>query len=197
MSQELLRSLVWMDYRLAVLVTVVAPLVLLLWTFVRKQEAMVRLLIIYWRVLSLLAITVYLMIGGFRVGLLTGLISRVLIPVCLWFWVDINEEIAEQPTSPLKTAFTSWRWGVSVYGVLGAIAMVPFVPCAFDQEAFASPYCQVWFEAPLLFREYFHANLKPGFLGFLGIIGLIVYVLCLSYFIFVRLGRQGRSALER
>ncbi|MGF1515587.1 MAG: DUF3177 family protein [Elainellaceae cyanobacterium] len=197
MSQELLRSLVWMDYRLAVLGTVVAPLVLLVWTFVSKQDAMVRLLIIYWRVLSLLAITVYLMIGGFPFSLLTGMASRVLIPVCLWFWVDINEEIAEQPESTLKTAFTSWRWGVSLYGVLGAIAMVPFLPCAFDRQVFATDFCKVWFEAPLVFREYFHANLNRGFLGFLGIAGLIVYLLCMGYFVFVRLGKQGRSALER
>ncbi len=197
MSQELLRSLVWMDYRLAVLATVVVPLVLLVWAFVRKQDAMMRLLIIYWRVLSLLAVTVYLMIGGFPFSLLTGLASRVLIPICLWFWVDLNEEIAEQPTSPLKLALTSWRWGVSVYGALGAIAMVPFLPCAFDQQTLATPFCQVWFEAPLLFREYFHANTTRGFLGFLGLVGLIVYLLCLGYFVFIRLGKQGRSALER
>ncbi|MGB3614059.1 MAG: DUF3177 family protein [Elainellaceae cyanobacterium] len=197
MSQELLRSLVWMDYRLAVLFTVVAPLVLLVWAFVRKQDVMVRLLIIYWRVLSLLAITVYLMIGGFPFSILTGLASHILIPICLWFWVDINEEIVEQPPSPLKTTFTSWRWAVSIYGGLGAIAMVPFLPCAFDQQTAATPFCRVWFEAPLLFREYFHANLTPGFLGFLGLVGLIVYLLCMGYFVFVRLGKEGRTAMER
>jgi len=197
MSQELLRSLVWMDYRLAVLFTVVAPLALLLWAFVRKQDAMTRLLVIYWRVLSLLAITVYLMIGGFPFSILTGLIAHLLIPVCLWFWVDINEEIAEQPQSPLKRTFTSWRWAVSLFGGLGAIAMVPFLPCAFDQQVLETPFCQVWFEAPLLFREYFHANSTPGFLGFLGLVGLIVYLLCLGYFVFVRLGKEGRTAMER
>lgn len=186
-----------MDYRLAVLFTVIAPLALLVWAFMRKQDTMTRLLIIYWRVLSLLAITVYLMIGGFPFSIITGLASRALIPICLWFWVDINEEIAEQPASLLKTLFTSWRWAVSVYGVLGAIAMVPFLPCAFDQGTFSSPFCQVWFEAPLLFREYFHANFTPGFLGFLGVVGLIIYILCLGYFVFVRLSKEGRSALER
>ncbi|MEO0408773.1 MAG: DUF3177 family protein [Cyanobacteria bacterium P01_A01_bin.135] len=197
MSQDLLRSLVWMDYRLAVLFTVIVPLVLLVWAFMGKQEAITRLLIIYWRVLSLLAITVYLMIGGFPFSIITGIASRILIPICLWFWVDINEEIAELPASTLKIIFTSWRWTASLYGALGAIAMVPFLPCAFDQQTFGLPFCQVWFEAPLMFREYFHANLTPGFLGFLGIVGLIVYLLCLGYFVFIRLSKEGRSALER
>ena len=51
------RPLVWMDYRLGVLLAVIIPLVLLIWTTIAKQEAMQRLLIIYWRVASLLMIT--------------------------------------------------------------------------------------------------------------------------------------------
>ena len=51
-----LRPLVWMDYRLAILFTVIAPLILLVWSFIQKKEAMQRLLIIYWRVASLLMI---------------------------------------------------------------------------------------------------------------------------------------------
>ena len=52
---------------------------------------------IYWRVASLLAITVYLMIGGLSVSFVTALLAKILIPLSLWFWVDLNEEIREQP----------------------------------------------------------------------------------------------------
>jgi hypothetical protein len=55
-------------------------------------------------------------------------------------------------------------------------------------------YCRVWFEVPLQFKEYFHANSKPEFLGFLGITCLVIYVLFLSYFVLIKLGKQGRSA---
>jgi len=79
------RPLVWMDYRLAVLFTVVIPLILLLWAFIQKAQTMQRLLVIYWRVSSLLMITVYLMIPGWAFGYLSGLLARVLIPVSLWF----------------------------------------------------------------------------------------------------------------
>ena len=190
------RPLVWMDYRLGVLFTVVIPLILLLWAFVQKADAVQRLLIIYWRVSSLLAINVYLMIAQFPLSFIPGLMARILIPISLWFWVDLNDEIEYQSTGPLKLTFTAWRWATTVYCTLGALASLPFLVCAFSPNVTATSFCSVWFEPPLLFKEYFHANSKPGFLGFLGIVGLVVYVLCLSYFVLVKLGKQGRSATQ-
>nr|MCM0591247.1 DUF3177 family protein [Gloeotrichia echinulata DEX184] len=189
------RPYVWIDYRLAVLFAVIIPLILLIWAYVQKTEAIQRLLIIYWKVSSLLAITIYLMIGGFGVSFISGLMAQILIPVSLWFWVDLNDEIEYQASGSLKLVFTSWRWAMSVYCILGTIAFIPFLGCAFSDPA-QSSYCSVWFEAPLLFREYFHANSKPGFLGFLGISGLIIYVLYLSYFVLIKLAKQGRSATQ-
>jgi hypothetical protein len=186
-----------MDYRLALLFTVILPLVLLIWAFVQRAEAIQRLLIIYWRVASLLAITVYLMIGNLPISFLSGLLARILIPICLWFWIDLNEEIAEQRQTPLKLAFTAWRWAVSAYSLLGAVASIPFLQCAISQAAFATPFCQVWLEAPLGFKNAIHAGYKPEFLGFLGIMALIIYVLYFGYFVIVRLAKQGRSAVEQ
>lgn len=191
------RPLVWMDYRLAVLFTVIVPLILLLWAFVQKAEAIQRLLTIYWRVSSLLAITVYLLIAALPVGFISGLMARILIPISLWFWVDLNEEIEDQPQAALKLTFNAWRWAITVYSILGALAGLPFLQCAVSGDAIAGSFCRVLREPPLLFKDYFHANSTPGFLGFLGIVGLIVYVLCLSYFVFFKLGKQGRSAIPQ
>lgn len=191
------RQLVWIDYRLALIFMVIIPLILLIWAFVQKVDGVQRLLTIYWRVSSLLAITIYLMIGGFGVSFLSGLIGRILIPTSLWFWVDLNDEIEYQASGPLKLIFTSWRWAMTIYGILGTIAFIPFVGCAFSATALKTPYCRVWLEAPLLFKEYFHANSKPAFLGFLGIMTLIIYVLYLSYFVLIKLGKQGRSATQQ
>lgn len=191
------RPLVWMDYRLALLFTVVIPLILFIWAFVQKVEAIQRLLTIYWRVASLFAITVYLLIAVLPVGFISGLMARILIPISLWFWVDLNEEIEDQPRGALKLAFTSWRWAISVYSLLGAIAQVPLLQCAVSRSVIDIPFCRAWLEPPLLFKEYFHANSTPQFLGFLGIVGLVFYVLCLSYFVLVKLGKQGRSAIQQ
>ena len=191
------RPLVWMDYRLGLLFTVVIPLILLIWAFVQKAEVIQRLLTIYWRVVSLFAITIYLLIATLPVGFISGLMARILIPLSLWFWVDLNEEIEDQPRGALKVAFTSWRWAISVYSLLGAIAQVPLLQCAVSKNVIDIPLCRAWLEPPLLFKEYFHANSTAQFLGFLGIVGLVFYVVCLSYFVVVKLGKQGRSAIQQ
>jgi hypothetical protein len=197
MTEIWFRPYVWMDYRLAVLFTVIIPLILLIWAFIQKAEGIQRLLAIYWRVASLLAITIYLMIGGFAVSFISGLLARILIPISLWFWVDLNDEIEYQQSGPLKLIFTSWRWATTIYCLLGTIAFIPFLSCAFSGNAIKTPYCSVWLEAPLIYKDYFHHNSKPAFLGFLGIICLIIYVLCLSYFVLVKLGKYGRSATQQ
>ena len=191
------RPLVWMDYRLAVVFTVLIPLILLIWAFVRKAEAIQRLLTIYWRVASLLMVAVYLLIAALPLGFVSGLIARLLIPISLWFWVDLNEEIEDQPRGALKLTFNSWRWAITVYSLLGALAQVPVLQCAFSKDVLQVPLCRAWKEPPLLFKEYFHANTTPQFLGFLGILGLVFYVLCLSYFVLVKRGLQGRSAIRQ
>ncbi|MCC5616413.1 DUF3177 family protein [Nostoc sp. CHAB 5836] len=188
------RPFVWIDYRLAVLFLVVIPLILLIWAFVQKAEGIQRLLTIYWRVSSLVAITIYLMIAQYPVSFISGLMARILIPISLWFWVDLNDEIEYQSSGSLKLIFTSWRWATTVYCILGTLAFIPFLGCAFSANVFKAPYCRVWFEAPLLFKEYFHANSKAEFLGFLGITSLVIYILYLSYFVLIKLGKQGRSA---
>lgn len=191
-----LEKFVWADYRVAVLFTVFLPLILLIWAFVQKNESIQRLLTIYWRVASLLMITVYLMIGGLAFSFIAGLMARLLIPCSLWFWEDLNEEIREQPNSVLRFAFVAWRWAVSVYSLLGAVFVAFYIPCAFSRSQFAGEACQTWLQPPLLYKEILHGGYTNGFLAFFGVVGLVIYLLVLGYFVFVRLGRQGRSAMN-
>jgi hypothetical protein len=191
-----LDKFVWTDYRLAVLFTVFIPLILLVWAFVQKSEGLQQLLTIYWKVASLLMITVYLMIGGLTFSFLTGLMARVLIPISLWFWQDLNEEIREMPNSPLRFAFVAWRWAVTVYHGVGAVFVAFFLPCAFSKARFAGAACQTWLQPPLLYKQILHGGYTNGFLAFFGVVGLIIYLIALIYFVFVRLGRQGRSAMS-
>ena len=197
MEEVWFRPWVWMDYRLAVLFAVIAPLVLSVWGLLKKAEAIQRLLIIYWRVASLLAISLYLLIPAWGVGFITGLSAMIFIPISLWFWVDLNDEIKDMRLSPLKLGITAWRWAVTVYCVLSAIALIPFLSCSFSAENIKTPFCQVWLEVPWAYKAIFHQNSTPGFLGFLGIVGLIFYAIYLVYFLAVGLPRQGRSALEQ
>ncbi|MCW6036265.1 DUF3177 family protein [Spirulina subsalsa FACHB-351] len=192
-----LKPWVWMDYRLAVLFAVFVPLGLLIWSLVRRSEAITRLLVIYWRVASLLMITVYLMIPAWSIAYVTGFMARILIPIALWFWVDINDEIEDMPGSRFKLWVTGWRWAMTVYCTLGALVSIPTLSCAFSRVAFQQEFCQVWLEAPLLYKSWFHRNTDPGILGFFGVVALVVYGLYLGYFLVVRLARQGRIAIEQ
>jgi hypothetical protein len=192
-SQSWYQPLIWMDFRLAVIFTVLIPLILLLWAFAQKNEAIQTQLIVYWRVASLLAISVYLAIGSLTISLVAGFVAQLLIPVSLWFWADLNEEIADLSPRPLKLAFTAWRWATSIYCGLGALFAFPFLHCAFGSAKTSA--CQAWLQPSWLYYKFFHANSNPGFLGFLGTLGLIIYTLYLVYFLVVRLGKQGRSAM--
>ncbi|MBE9123140.1 DUF3177 family protein [Tychonema sp. LEGE 07199] len=190
------QPLVWMDYRLSVLLTISIPLVVLIWAVFDKADAIARLLVIYWRVASLLAITLYLMMAALPVSFVSSVIARALIPACLWFWQDLNDEIADRPQSPLKLAFTAWRWAITVFSGLGALAQIPFLNCAFKSQiqVIDEPFCRIWLDPPWLYKQMFHPNLTPQFLGLLGMTGLAIYVIYLSYFVLIKIGKQGRSA---
>jgi hypothetical protein len=197
MQESLLQALVWTDYRLAVLFTIFIPLVLLIWSFLEKIPSIQRLLVIYWRVASLFVFSVYLLIPVWQVGFLTTFAYRILIPISLWFWVDLNDEINDLPKKKLKLAVTSWRWAMTFYSTLGAIATIPLIPCSFSANATGESYCQVWLEAPWQYKAMFHGEATTGFLGFLGMTGFIVYIIYLAYFLLFRLIKQGRIALEQ
>src|SRR4028118_740771 len=143
-NESWLRALAWTDYRLAILFTVIIPLILLIWAFAQKSTGIQRLLMIYWRVSSLLLITLYLMIASWPIAFLSSLLARILIPISLWFWVDINEEIDDMSSRALKLALTSWRWAITVYSILGTLVILPFLPCAFSQGTIKTPFCSVW-----------------------------------------------------
>lgn len=199
---------IWTDYRLAILFTVIIPLILTIWALTKQVDAIARLLIIYWRVASLLLITVYLLAPGWvgentpfevfcaQAGFIAALASRILIPVALWFWVDLNDEIKDLPGSFLKLMVTSWRWAVTVYCSIGAIVKVPFLSCAMSKSTLESSFCQAWIQAPVGYWSIVHGDATPAFMGFMGLLGLSIYVLYLAYFLFIRLAKQGRSALE-
>ena len=189
---------IWTDYRLAVLFTVFIPLGFLAWAALVRAEALQSLLIIYWKVASLLAITVYLMIGSLPLSFLASVGARIVIPIGLWFWADLNDEIDDQPQKRLGFLFKAWRWSMTIYCAIGTIAVSFSLPCAFktSHELVATTACRAWLEPTWLYREYFHNTTNPSFLGVLGLLGLTIYLAYLGYFLSIRLPKQGRSALR-
>ena len=85
------RTLVWLDYRLAAVFAIGLPLVLLIWAALRQERALLRLLGIFWKVASLLLITVLLLTDNRPLGYLLALLAQLLMVASVWFWGDLNE----------------------------------------------------------------------------------------------------------
>lgn len=96
-TDTLHRTLVWLDVRLGLLFAVGVPLVLLVWAMLRRQQAITRLLGLYWTVASLQLIALLLLVGRQAVGYLLVFVAQLLIAAVLWFWVDLNEELQDLP----------------------------------------------------------------------------------------------------
>ncbi|AFY74491.1 Protein of unknown function (DUF3177) [Synechococcus sp. PCC 7502] len=195
MENTLVRSLVWLDFRLALVFTVFAPLLLLFWAFKVKNQVIIRSLTIYWRVACLLAITVYLLIASLPIGFLTGWIARILMPLSLWFWEDLNEDINRNQTL-LSLLYTSWRWAMVAYCAIGTLFGATFLSCGFTPLGQLSDRCQILLEAPLQYKSILHSGLSSDTLAFGAIVALIVYAICFASFVIFGLPKQGRIAFR-
>ena len=114
MPDPLYRSLVWLAVRLGLLFAVGLPLVLLVWTSLRREGALRRLLGLYWKSASLLLIGLLLLTNQAPLGFALLVAAPLLLVVVLWFWVDLNEELADFPTwRGLPLTVRIWRWSLT------------------------------------------------------------------------------------
>jgi hypothetical protein len=197
----LYRTLVWLDYRLAAVFAVGLPLVLLLWAAWKREQALVRLMGIYWKVASLLLITVLLLTDNKPLGYLLAFLAQGLVVLSVWFWVDLNEELADLPPwRPLPFAVRAWRWGLSVFGVLGALLSARALDCV--RGGVTRPVCRVWLEAPddlhggaaSFFNFVFGGSWTGTIAAFVGYVALVAYAVGALQWLLVRLPKQGLVA---
>ena len=197
----LYRTLVWLDYRLAAVFALGLPLVLLVWSALKREQALTRLMGIYWKVASLLLITVLLLTDNRPLGYLLAVLSQLLVVISVWFWVDLNEELADLPPwRPLPFVVRAWRWGLTVFGVLGAALSAVALSCV--GGGLTRPICRVWLEAPddlhggvaSVFDFVFGGSWTAAIAAFVGYMSLVAYGVGLLQWLVVRLPKQGRVA---
>ena len=197
----LYRTLVWLDYRLAAVFALGLPLVLLVLSALKREQALTRLMGIYWKVASLLLITVLLLTDNRPLGYLLAVLSQLLVVISVWFWVDLNEELADLPPwRPLPFVVRAWRWGLTVFGVLGAALSAVALSCV--GGGLTRPICRVWLEAPddlhggvaSVFDFVFGGSWTAAIAAFVGYVSLVAYGVGLLQWLVVRLPKQGRVA---
>jgi hypothetical protein len=200
--EPLYRSLVWLDVRMGVLFSLGVPLVLLVWAALRREQSLVRLLGLYWKVASLLLVANLLLTDRRPIGFVLLVIAPLLVVASLWFWVDLNEELADLPPwRPLPLTTRIWRWSLTLWALLSAGFSVTALGCL-DAGARAAARCSVWMEAPIglhghlerVFGFVFGGQWTPAVAAFIGYLGLVAYVVGLFQWLLVRLPRLGRVA---
>ncbi len=157
-----LRGLVRLDFVAAVLLTVLAPLVLLLRACTRHREQLPALLA-YWRSSSLLMVTVYLLVGERRIAFLTGIAARLLIPFTL--------RVAPPTTDRW---FLRWRQAVRGYCLLGAVLNIPMLRCLRSHPP--AVICRAYAEPPREFAALLHPRASHEQLGQVGMWGLRAFL---------------------
>ena len=198
----LYRTLVWLDYRLAAVFALGLPLVLLIWSALKREQALTRLMGIYWKVASLLLITVLLLTDNRPLGYLLAVLSQLLVVISVWFWVDLNEELADRPLRhPLVLTVRLWRWALSGFSVIAAGMAISSLSCV---SAVKGADCKAWLEAPQglhlvlerVFDFLFGGDWNEAVAAFLGYVMLVAYAVGLLQWLLIRLPRQGRVAGE-
>ena len=146
MNELSYRALVWLTYRLAATFALGLPLVLLLWSAVQRENSLVRLLSLYWKVASLMAISMLLLTSKQPLGYVTALIAPLLMVVTVWFWVDLNEELEDLPAwRPLPLTVRAWRWALTGSGLLSVVMTGTALSCI---QFVDGAFCALWVEAP-------------------------------------------------
>ena len=200
MNELTYRALVWLTYRLAATFAVGVPLVLLIWSSWRREPLVLRLLGIYWKVASLMAISLLLLTDQRPLGYAMAVVAPVLMVISLWFWVDINEELADQPPwRPFPLAVKVWRWAFSGFALISLGMSVTGLGCMQQLESSA---CLIWLEAPqgihglaaTVFNFLFGGLWTEAVAAFVGYVALVAYLAGLLQWLLVRLPRYGRVA---
>ena len=93
MNELTYRALVWLTYRLAATFAVGVPLVLLIWSAWRREPLVLRLLGIYWKVASLMAISLLLLMDQRPLGYATAVVAPVLMVISIWqrCWRNVTQ----------------------------------------------------------------------------------------------------------
>tara|TARA_B100000029_G_scaffold486437_1_gene540784 strand:- start:1734 stop:2312 length:579 start_codon:yes stop_codon:yes gene_type:complete len=187
-------------YRLAASVAIGLPLIILIWAAFRKEAAIVRLLSIYWKIASLMGISILLLTDQRPIGYLTFFLSPFLMVASVWFWVDLSEELTDLPPwRALPFTVRLWRWSLSGFGLIFGSISYAGLECI---KGIKNTNCLPWTEKPLIihhstkgiFEFLFGGNWNEPVAAFIGYFALVIYTIGLLQWLLIQLPKSGRIA---
>ena len=190
----------WITFQLSSVFIVGVPLSIFIWSIKKRNKAIEKLLIIYWKISILFLISLLLFIGGVDFSLLILIISTSLMTISVWFWNDINRELqGYKITDVLITTTKSWRWGLTFISISFLVQCVQNFSCI---NSINSSDCLKWSEPSenlsqainQLFNFLFGANFTEPIAKFIGLFALLIYTLGLFQWFIIKLPRSGRNS---
>ena len=190
----------WITFELCSVFIVGVPLSIFIWSIKKRNKAIEKLLIIYWKISILFLISLLLFIGGVDFSLLILIISTSLMTISVWFWNDINRELqGYKITDVLITTTKSWRWGLTFISISFLIQSFQDIACLNSINSFE---CLKWSEPSKnlsklinqLFNFLFGANFTEPIAKFVGLFALLIYILGLLQWLIIKFPRSGRNS---
>ena len=190
----------WITFQLSSIFIVGVPLSIFIWSIKKKNKAIEKLLIIYWKVSILFFISLILFIGGVGFSLLILIISTCLMTICVWLWTDINRELkGYKLTNALVTTTRSWRWALTFISISFLVHSYQDFSCL---NSINTSECLKWSEPSKnlsqiinqLFNFLFGTNFTEPIAKFIGLFALLIYMLGLLQWFIIKLPRSGRDS---
>ena len=191
---------IWLSFQLSIIFLVGLPVTLFFWSIKKRNKAVNRLLSIYWKISLLFFISLLLLIGRYKYGLLITNISTILMTISVWFWNDINDELREDDFSyPLTTTTKIWRWTVTFISLNFLIQSLQNLNCF---SFINSAECEIWLQPSSnfhniiknLFNFFFGANFTQPISKFVGLFSLFIYILGLIQWSIIKFPKNGRNS---
>ena len=190
----------WITFQLSSIFIVGVPLSIFIWSINKRNKAITKLLITYWKVSILFFISLILFIGGVQFSLLILIISTWLMTICVWLWNDINRELkGYQLTNALVTTTRVWRWALTFISISFLVQCFQNLSCI---NLINSSECLKWSEPSRnlsqiinqLFNFLFGASFTEPIAKFIGLFALLIYMLGLFQWLIIKLPKSGRNA---
>lgn len=191
---------IWLSFQLSIVFLIGFPVTLFFWSIKKKNQAVNKLLSIYWKVSLLFFISLLLLIGKFNNALVVTNISILLITISVWFWNDINDELKEYDfTYPLTTTTKVWRWSLTFISLNFLIQSLRNFNCF---SSLNSAACEIWLQPSSnlflviknLFNFFFGANFTQPIAKFIGLFSLSIYSLGMIQWSMIKLPKNGRNS---